>query len=36
MTLQFSRSIKKLGDIIPIDARILEGDPLSVDQFALT
>ena len=26
----------KLGDIIPADARLLEGDPLSVDQSALT
>jgi H+-transporting ATPase len=26
----------KLGDIIPADARLLEGDPLKVDQSALT
>ncbi|XP_062221693.1 ATPase 8, plasma membrane-type-like isoform X1 [Phragmites australis] len=26
----------KLGDIIPADARLLEGDPLKVDQAALT
>ncbi|XP_019438801.1 PREDICTED: plasma membrane ATPase 4-like [Lupinus angustifolius] len=26
----------KLGDIVPADARLLEGDPLSVDQSALT
>ncbi|KAL3688996.1 hypothetical protein R1sor_015305 [Riccia sorocarpa] len=26
----------KLGDIIPADCRLLEGDPLSVDQSALT
>ncbi|KAI4337418.1 hypothetical protein L6164_015839 [Bauhinia variegata] len=26
----------KLGDIIPADARLLEGDPLSIDQSALT
>ncbi|KAH9734221.1 ATPase 11 plasma membrane-type-related [Citrus sinensis] len=26
----------KLGDIIPADARLLEGDPLTIDQSALT
>ena len=26
----------KLGDIVPADARLLEGDPLKVDQAALT
>lgn len=26
----------KLGDIIPADARLLEGDPLKIDQAALT
>ncbi|KAJ1383238.1 P-type ATPase, A domain superfamily [Sesbania bispinosa] len=26
----------KLGDIVPVDARLLEGDPLKIDQFALT
>ncbi|CAA2981694.1 plasma membrane ATPase 4-like, partial [Olea europaea subsp. europaea] len=26
----------KLGDIIPVDACLLEGDPLKVDQSALT
>ncbi|KAK9195123.1 hypothetical protein WN943_003242 [Citrus x changshan-huyou] len=26
----------KLGDIIPADARLLEGDPLAIDQSALT
>ncbi|GKV50375.1 hypothetical protein SLEP1_g57082 [Rubroshorea leprosula] len=28
--------IVKLGDIIPTDARLLEGDPLKIDQSALT
>ncbi|KAL5724573.1 P-type H(+)-exporting transporter [Ranunculus cassubicifolius] len=26
----------KLGDIIPADARVLEGDPLKIDQSTLT
>lgn len=26
----------KLGDIIPADARLLEGDPLKIDQSSLT
>ena len=26
----------RLGDIVPADARILEGDPIEVDQSALT
>lgn len=26
----------KLGDIIPADARLLQGDPLKIDQAALT
>ena len=26
----------RLGDIVPADARLLEGDPLEVDQSALT
>jgi H+-transporting ATPase len=26
----------KLGDIIPADARLLEGDPLKIDQVNLT
>ncbi|KAM0025575.1 putative P-type H(+)-exporting transporter [Helianthus debilis subsp. tardiflorus] len=26
----------KLGDIIPVDARLLQGDPLKIDQSALT
>ncbi|KAI3777736.1 hypothetical protein L1987_47538 [Smallanthus sonchifolius] len=26
----------KLGDIVPVDARLLEGDPLKIDQAALT
>ncbi|KAL2905212.1 Plasma membrane ATPase 3 [Bienertia sinuspersici] len=26
----------KLGDIIPADARLLEGNPLKIDQYALT
>jgi len=26
----------KLGDIIPADARLLEGDPLKIDQVSFT
>lgn len=26
----------KLGDIIPADARLLEGDPLKIDQVNIT
>ncbi len=26
----------RLGDIVPADARLLDGDPMSVDQSALT
>ena len=26
----------RLGDVVPADARLLEGDPLEVDQSALT
>ena len=26
----------RLGDIVPADARLLEGDPIEVDQSALT